>query len=47
MLAVLIIGNGLQAGILTGYLLNFPDGGKCNSNIENSIGNTENVESGG
>ena len=47
MLAILIIGNGLQAGILTGYLLNFPDGGKCNSNIENSIGNTENVESGG
>ena len=43
MLVVIIIGIGLQAGILTGYLINFPDGGKCNSNSENSIGNPENV----
>ena len=43
MLAIIIIGIGLIGGILTGYLINFPDGGQCHSSTENSIGNTENV----
>ena len=43
MLAINIIGIGLIGGILTGYLINFPDGGQCHSSTENSIGNPENV----
>ena len=43
MLAIIIIGIGLIGGILTGYLINFPDGGQCHSSTENSIGITENV----